>query len=322
MASNFGPVLDFEKPILELEKQINELKQFSAQKGIDMAEQIFALEKKAEALKEDVYKNLTTWQRIQIARHPRRPTFLDYAAMVFTDFIELHGDRLYREDPALVGGIAFLEQIPVTVIGQQKGRDTKENIYRNFGMPHPEGYRKALRLMQQAQKFHRPVICLVDVVGAYPGIEAEERGQGEAVARNIREMANLTVPVIVVITGEGGSGGALAIGVGNRVLIMENAYYSVISPEGCASILWKDASKAPEMADALQIGAKQLLEMGIVDAVIAEPPGGAHKDPKAAAANLKTALMENLYPLLNLSGSELREERYQRFRRFGKYIEE
>lgn len=322
MASNLGPILDFEKPVLELEKQIEELKRFSAQKGIDMAEQIAVLETKAENLKTEIFTNLTVWQRIQIARHPKRPTCLDYIGMVFNGFVELHGDRLYRDDPAMVGGIAFLEDIPVTVIGQQKGRDTKENIYRNFGMPHPEGYRKALRLMQQAEKFRRPVICLVDVVGAYPGIEAEERGQGEAVARNIREMANLTVPVIVVITGEGGSGGALAVGVGNRVLIMENAYYSVISPEGCASILWKDASKAPEMAEALQIGAASLLKMGIVDGIIPEPPGGAHKNPQLSGENLKTALLDNLKPLMEFSRTELREQRYQRFRVLGQYIEE
>ncbi|HYH04745.1 MAG TPA: acetyl-CoA carboxylase carboxyltransferase subunit alpha [Bacillota bacterium] len=322
MASNLGPVLDFEKPVLELEKQIEELKQFSAQKGIDMAEQIAALETKAENLKTEIFNNLTTWQRIQIARHPKRPTCLDYIGMVFNGFVELHGDRLFREDPAMVGGVAFLENIPVTVIGQQKGRDTKENIYRNFGLPHPEGYRKALRLMQQAEKFRRPVICLVDVVGAYPGIEAEERGQGEAVARNIREMANLTVPVIVVITGEGGSGGALAVGVGNRVLVLENAYYSVISPEGCASILWKDAAKAPEMAEALQISATRLLEMGIVDGVIPEPPGGAHKNPQLTGENLKSALLDNLRPLMEFSRTELREQRYQRFRVLGQYIEE
>lgn len=322
MASNLGPVLDFEKPVLELEKQIEELKQFSAQKGLDMAEQISALEKKSETLKIEIFKNLTTWQRIQIARHPKRPTCLDYIGMVFNGFVELHGDRLFREDPALIGGIAFLENIAVTVIGQQKGRDTKENIYRNFGMPHPEGYRKALRLMQQAEKFRRPVICLVDVVGAYPGIEAEERGQGEAVARNIREMANLTVPVIAVITGEGGSGGALAVGVGNRVLIMENAYYSVISPEGCASILWKDAAKAPEMAEILQISATKLLEMGIVDGVIPEPLGGAHKNTQVAGENLKAALLTNLKSLMQLSETELRDQRYHRFRELGKYIEE
>lgn len=322
MGSNLGPIFEFEKPVIELEKQIEEIRRFSEEKKIDLTEQIATMERKAAELRSEIYNNLTPWQRIQIVRHPKRPTFLDYVGMIFTDFIELHGDRLYRDDPAMVGGIAYLDNIPVTVIGQQKGRDTKENIYRNFGMPHPEGYRKALRLMKQAEKFNRPVICLVDVVGAYPGIEAEERGQGEAVARNIREMANLTVPVIAVITGEGGSGGALAVGVGNRVLMMENAYYSVISPEGCASILWKDASKAAEAAEALQITADHLLKMGVVDEIIPEPLGGAHKNPQAAAENLKNALINNLQPLLKLSGEALLEERYRRFRGYGYYLEE
>jgi acetyl-CoA carboxylase carboxyl transferase subunit alpha len=321
MASNIGSVLEFEKPVLELEKQIEELKQFSAQKGIDMAEQILALENKAQLLKTEIFSNLSTWQRIQIARHSKRPTCLDYIGMVFRNFIELHGDRQFRDDPAMVGGIAYLETIPVTVIGQQKGRDTKENIHRNFGYPNPEGYRKALRLMLQAEKFQRPVISLVDVAGAYPGVEAEERGQGEAIARNIREMANLTVPVIVVITGEGGSGGALGIGVGNKVLIMENAYYSTITPEGCASILWKDATKAAEAAEALKIGASQLLQMGIVDEIIPEPLGGAHKNPHEIGENLKNALVRNLNPFLKMPGSAIREQRYQRFRALGNYIE-
>lgn len=222
--------LEFEKPLVELERQIEEIQKFAAEKELDMSEEIQRLQTKAEQIKKEIYSNLTPWQRVQIARHPKRPTFLDYIPAIFTDFMELHGDRLYRDDPAMIGGLAYLEGIPVTVIGPQKGRDTKENIARNFGLPHPEGYRKGLRLMQQAAKFGRPIISLVDVVGAYPGIEAEERGQGEAVARNIREMAVLGVPILVVITGEGGSGGALAIGVGDRVLILENAWYSVISP--------------------------------------------------------------------------------------------
>lgn len=321
MGSNLGPIFEFEKPVIELEKQIDEIKRFSQEKKIDMTEQIAVMAKKAKTLRAEVYSNLTPWQRIQIARHSKRPTFLDYIGIIFKDFVELHGDRLYRDDPAMVGGIAYLDNIPVTVIGQQKGRDTKENIYRNFGLPHPEGYRKALRLMKQAEKFNRPVICLVDVVGAYPGIEAEERGQGEAVARNIREMANLKVPVIAVITGEGGSGGALAIGVGNRVLILENAYYSVISPEGCASILWKDAARAAEAAEALQISAEHLLKMGIVDEIIPEPLGGAHKNPLETAQSLKEVLIKNLQPLLKLSGAELLEERYQRFRGYGYFSE-
>lgn len=322
LANNTGMFLDFEKPVLELEKQIEELKQFSQEKNIDMAIQIAALEERANALRLTIYKNLTPWQRIQISRHAKRPTFLDYIGMMTTDFIELHGDRLYRDDPAMIGGIANIDNISVTIIGQQKGRDTKEKILRNFGQPHPEGYRKALRLMLQAEKFNRPIICLVDVVGAYPGVEAEERGQGEAIARNIREMANLTVPIVVVVTGEGGSGGALAIGVGNRVLMMENSYYSVISPEGCASILWKDSAKAPDASEALKLSANDLLELKIVDQIIPEPLGGAHKNPSEAGANLKKAILEHLLPLLNLSKSALLDERYQRFRNYGIYIEE
>ncbi len=321
MAINQGPILEFEKPVLELEKQIEEIKQFSREKGIDMEEQILALESKANSLRTEIYKNLSPLQRMQIARHPKRPTFLDYVGMICTDFIELHGDRSFRDDPAMVGGVAFFEGIPVTILGQQKGRDTKENILRSFGLPYPEGYRKALRLMQQANKFNRPIICLVDVVGAYPGIEAEERGQAEALARNIREMANMKVPIVVVITGEGGSGGALATGVGNRVLIMENAYYSVCSPEACASILWKDASKANEASNALQFSAPNLLKLGIVDEVIPEPLGGAHKNPTEAATNIKTAVLKHLQSLLQMSPEILLEDRYKRYRNYGKYNE-
>lgn len=321
MAINQGPVLEFEKPLLELEKQIEELRSFSQERGIAMEEQIHALEKKSQSLQAEIYKNLTPLQRIQIVRHPKRPTFLDYVGMIFTDFVELHGDRSYRDDSALVGGIAYLNDIPVTVLGPQKGRDTKENIYRNFGLPHPEGYRKALRLMEQANKFDRPIICLVDVVGAYPGIEAEERGQGEAIARNIREMAKLTVPIIIVITGEGGSGGALAIGIGNRAIMMENAWYSVISPEGCASILYRDSSKAGEAVEALKISAENLLAMGIVDEIIPESLGGAHKNPQETANNIKEGILRHLTPLLSMSKAELVEDRYQRFRSYGKFNE-
>ncbi|HPT67785.1 MAG TPA: acetyl-CoA carboxylase carboxyltransferase subunit alpha [Bacillota bacterium] len=316
-----GYCLDFEKPLVELERQIEEIKKFAAEKNIDMSEEIRRLQEKADQIKQEIYSNLTTWQRIQIARHPKRPTLLDYVGMIFTDFTELHGDRLFRDDPAMVGGLAYLDGRPVTVIGQQKGRDTKENLQRNFGMPHPEGYRKALRLMEQAAKFGRPIISLVDVVGAYPGIEAEERGQGEAVARGIREMAALGTPIVVVITGEGGSGGALAIGVGDRILMLENAYYSVISPEGCASILWKDASRAPEAAEALRLTGKDLMEFGIVDEVIREPMGGAHKDPKAMAETLKEALIRNLLPLLDQDKEALLTARYDKFRKMGAFIE-
>jgi acetyl-CoA carboxylase carboxyl transferase subunit alpha len=321
MGVSQGPILDFEKEILDIEREIEEIRQFSTEKGLNMDEQIALLEEQARQKRVEVFKNITPWQRIQITRHQKRPTCLDYIGMITTDFVELHGDRLYRDDPAMIGGIAFLDDIPVTIIGQQKGRDTKENLYRNFGMPHPEGYRKAMRLMEQAAKFQRPVVCLVDVAGAYPGIEAEERGQGEAVARNIREMAKLPVPVIVVITGEGGSGGALAIGVGNRVIIMENAYYSVISPEGCASILWKDASRASDAAHALQISAQDLLRLGIVEEIIPEPLGGAHKNPQETAVNLKTAIIKQLQPLMKLSSAKLVQQRYDRFRRFGQWLE-
>jgi acetyl-CoA carboxylase carboxyl transferase subunit alpha len=321
MAINQSPLLEFEKPVLELEKQIEELKHFSRERGIVMDEQIHALEKKAQALQAEIYKNLSPLQRIQIVRHPKRPTFLDYVGMIFSNFIELHGDRNFRDDPAMAGGIAYLDDIPVTVIGQQKGRDTKENIYRNFGLPHPEGYRKALRLMEQANKFNRPIICLIDVVGAYPGIEAEERGQGEAIARSIRDMAKIIVPIIVFITGEGGSGGALAIGIGNRVLILENAYYSVISPEGCASILFRDSSKAGEAVEALRISPTNLLEMGIVDEIIPEPLGGAHKNPQETAINMKNTIVKHLISLSKLSRAELLADRYQRFRQYGKFAE-
>lgn len=321
MAINQGPVLEFEKPVLELEKQIEELRVFSRERGIAMNEQIQALEQKARSLQTEIYKNLTPIQRIQIVRHSKRPTFIDYVNLIFTNFIELHGDRSFRDDPAMVGGIGYLDDMPVTIIGQQKGRDTKENIYRNFGLPHPEGYRKAMRLMEQANKFGRPIICLVDVVGAYPGIEAEERGQGEAIARNIRDMAKLTVPIIVVITGEGGSGGALAVGIGNRVLIMENGWYSVISPEGCASILYHDSTKSGEAVQALRISASNLLEMGIVDGIILEALGGAHKNPQETANNLKSAIIKYLTPLLKLSKTEILADRYQRFRQYGKFIE-
>ena len=313
--------LDFEKPLVELERQIEEIRRFAAEKDLDMSDEIKRLQAKADQLSQEIYSSLTPWQRVKIARHPKRPTFLDYIGMIFPDFMEMHGDRLYRDDPALIGGLAYLGDIPVTVIGQQKGRDTKENLMRNFGMPHPEGYRKALRLMEQAAKFGRPIISMVDVVGAYPGIEAEERGQGEAVARNIKDMALLGVPIIVVVTGEGGSGGALAIGVGDRVLILENAYYSVISPESCASIIFRDSARAEEAAGILRFNAQSLLELGVVDEVIPEPLGGAHKDTVQTAQNLKNALIRQLDPLLKLTPSRLLDERYEKFRRMGFFTE-
>lgn len=309
--------LPFEKPLIELREKIEELKKFTAEKDIDLSEEINHLEEKAKRLENEIYGNLTTWQRVQIARHSARPTTLHYISTIFTDFLELHGDRLYGDDAAIIGGIAKFNGRPVTVIGHEKGRDTKEKIARNFGLPHPEGYRKALRLMQQADKFGRPIICFIDTQGAHPGIEAEERGQSEAIARNLREMAGFRVPIICVVTGEGGSGGALAIGVGNRLLMLENAYYSVISPEGAAAILWRDAAKAQEAAEALKITAQDLKELGIIDRIVPEPKGGAHRDPALQSALLKQALTETLDELLDMSPEELVEDRYRKYSQIG-----
>lgn len=317
--NNFS--MDFEKPLQELERRIEEIERFAKEKDIDMTEEILRLQAKQEVLKKKIYNELTRWQRVQIVRHPKRPTFLEFVEMIFTDFLELHGDRLFRDDPAMIGGLAYLDKTPVTVVGQQKGRDTKENIYRNFGMPHPEGYRKALRLMKQAAKFKRPVISLIDVAGAYPGIEAEERGQGEAVARSIMEMAALETPIIVVITGEGGSGGALGIGVGDRILMLEHAYYSVITPEGCASILWKNAAEAPRAVEALRVTAKDLLELQVIDEIIPEPLGGAHHDPEKTARAIREALVRNLTPLLEYPPERLATERYEKYRKIGIFNE-
>jgi len=306
--------LEFEKPIVELEQKIRELKEYSTD-TVDFSADIKKLEKKAEKLREEIFSNLTRWQRTQLARHVNRPFTLDFVDEIFTDWFEIHGDRLYRDDPALVCGFAKLDDEPCCVIGHQKGRDTKEKVYRNFGMPNPEGYRKALRVMQMAEQFGLPIFTFVDTPGAFPGIGAEERGQAEAIARNLREMAALTVPVIVTVTGEGGSGGALAIAVGNRVLMMEYSVYSVISPEGCAAILWSDGTKGPLAAEALKLTAKDISELGcVIDDVIPEPPGGAHNDPKIAAANVKVVLKKHLEELKKLSGEELIEQRYQKFR--------
>jgi acetyl-CoA carboxylase carboxyl transferase subunit alpha len=309
--------LPFEKPIIELRQKIAELKKFTKEKEIDLSDEIATLEAKAERLEKEIYGNLTPWQRVQIARHPSRPTTLDYIQRIFTDFIELHGDRLYGDDPAIVGGIAKLDGMPVTVIGHERGKDTKDKIARNFGMPHPEGYRKALRLMQQADKFGRPIITFIDTQGAHPGIEAEQRGQSEAIARNLREMAGFSVPIVCVVTGEGGSGGALAISVGNRLLMLEHAYYSVITPEGAAAILWRDAAEAQQAAEALRITAQDLLKLGVVDRVIPEPKGGAHRDPDAQAAWIKEALLETLKPLLEMDGKALVADRHRKYAQIG-----
>jgi acetyl-CoA carboxylase carboxyl transferase subunit alpha len=305
--------LDFERPLLELERQIEELKRVAGETAMDASQELVALERKLTELRAEIYKKLTPMQRVQVARHPKRPYTLDYVGTVFTDFVELHGDRLFRDDPAIVGGWTRLDGLSVMVIGHQKGRDTKENLYRNFGMAHPEGYRKALRLMQLAEKFHAPVITLVDTPGAYPGLGAEERGQAEAIARNLVEMATLRTPIITAVVGEGGSGGALAVGLADRVLMLENSVYSVISPEGCAAILWKDASQRDRAADALKITAEDLLELGVIDEIIPEPPGGAHADPEATAEALREALRRHVRQLRKTKIDKLlkrREEKY------------
>lgn len=311
--------LPFEKPLLELRNKISELKRFTEEKDIDLSEEISRLEEKARNLAKEIYGNLTPWQRVQIARHQDRPTTLDFIERIFTNFIELHGDRLFGDDPAIVGGIAMLEGRPVTVIGHQKGKDTKENIRRNFGMPHPEGYRKALRLMEQANKFGRPIICFLNTPGAYPGKAGEERGQSEAIARNLREMAGFQVPIICIVTGEGASGGALGIGVGNHIYMLENSWYSVISPEGAAALLWKDASQAQRAAETMKITAQDLFELGIIDRIIEEPMGGAHKDVDFQASVVKQAILEGLEELDKLSGDELIAHRYQKYKKIGAF---
>ncbi len=310
--------VDFERPIIELEQKIEELRGLgdpALEDRIDrMAEQL-------RELRAEIYARLDPWQKTLVARHPRRPYTLDYVAGLMTDFVELHGDRRFADDRSIVAGFALFRGRPVAVIGHQKGRQTREKIERNFGMPRPEGYRKALRVMQMAEKFGRPVLTFIDTPGAYPGIDAEERGQAEAIATNLREMARLRVPVLVTVTGEGGSGGALAIGVGNRVNMLEFAIYSVISPEGCASILWRDAAKAPEMARALRLTAPDLLKLGVIDEIVPEPPGAAHADPGRAIELVGEVLARQLAELEQLGPEELVEDRYRRFRRIGQFTE-
>ncbi len=312
--------LEFEKPIAELEQKIEELNQLSRE-GLDISDDVAALESRVEAMRGEIFSNLSRWQTAQVARHINRPFTLDYIREIFTDFTELHGDRAFGDDHAIVGGPARLDGRPVMVMGHQKGRDTKEKVFRNFGMPNPEGYRKALRLMEMAEQFRLPVITFVDTPGAYPGIGAEERGQAEAIARNLRDMASLKTPVVVCITGEGGSGGALAIAVGNRVLMLEHSVYSVISPEGCAAILWSDGSKGAQAADALKLTARDIITLGVIDEIVAEPPGGAHRDHAATAANLKQAILRNLAELSSLSPEELLEDRYRKFRAMSRFVE-
>ena len=311
--------LDFEKPILELEQRIQDLRTSAVERGMDAEGELAVLERKADELRRDVYANLTRYQRVQIARHPRRPYTLDYLQRCFASFHELHGDRHFADDPAMVGGLAWFEGRAVMVIGQQKGRDTKENLLRRFGMPNPEGYRKALRLMQLAERFRMPIVTLVDTPGAYPGLGAEERGQAEAIAVNLREMATFGVPIITIVIGEGGSGGALAIAVADRVLMFENSVYSVISPEGCASILWRDGKQGARAAEALRLAAPDLLSLGIVDGVLPEPVGGAHRDWEGASATLAGALRQNLAELSGVSPADLIRQRAERFRRIGVY---
>lgn len=313
--------LEFEKPILELEQKLEELNRQLTDRNIDLDPEVRRMQQKLEATRLDIYNNLTAWQRVQIARHTARPFFLDYVGSSFTDFVELKGDRLFGDDPSMPGGLAVIDGIRCMVIGQQKGRDVKENLLRNFGSPHPEGYRKALRLMRIAEKFGFPVVALIDTPGAYPGVGAEERHIAEAIAVNIREMMVLRTPVVAVVIGEGGSGGALGIGVADRVLMLENAYYSVISPEGCAAILWKHRKHAPEAAEALKLNARELLAMGLVDGVIPEPLGGAHRDPAAAAENLKTAVVSSLREIMKIPTDQLVQERYGKFRKMGVFQE-
>ena len=313
--------LEFEQPIAELEAKIEELRFVGDESAISITEEIERLQAKSRALTENIFANLSAWQVAQLARHPQRPYTLDYVQRIFTDFEELKGDRAFADDPAIVCGVARFDGRPVTVIGQQKGRDTKEKIRRNFGMPRPEGYRKALRVMKLAERFRLPIFTFIDTPGAYPGVGAEERGQSEAIARNLFEMSALRVPVICTVVGEGGSGGALAIGVGDRVLMLQYSIYSVISPEGCASILWKSADKASEAAEAMGITAERLKSLGLIDGVLKEPLGGAHRDVDATAATVKKALLDNLTRLERMSIDELLEARYKRFTSFGSFKE-
>ncbi|MGA9227286.1 MAG: acetyl-CoA carboxylase carboxyl transferase subunit alpha [Mesobacillus sp.] len=311
--------LEFEKPVIELRKKISELKEFTQNTDVDLTTEIDKLEARLEKLESEIYENMKPWDRVQIARHPSRPTTLEYINLLFTDFFECHGDRLFGDDEAIVGGIAKFHGYPVTVIGHQRGKDTKENIRRNFGMPHPEGYRKALRLMKQAEKFKRPIICFIDTKGAYPGKAAEERGQSEAIARNLFEMAGLKVPVICVVIGEGGSGGALALGVGNYIHMLENSTYSVISPEGAAAILWKDSTLAKKAAETMKITAPDLKGLGVIDEIIPEVKGGAHRDVAQQAKYMDKILKDSMSELLSMDKEALIDQRYEKYKRIGEY---
>lgn len=314
-------VLDFEKPLVELERQIGHLRRLTRERDLEVDREIGPLEKKLDDLRREIYEELTPMQRVQVARHPRRPYILDYVAALFTDFIELKGDRLFRDDPAILGGWARLEGRPIMVIGHQKGRDTKENLRRNFGMPHPEGYRKALRLMEMAARFNAPIITLIDTPGAYPGLGAEERGQAAAIARNLEVMAGLETPILAAVVGEGGSGGALALGLADRVIMLSNAVYSVISPEGCAAILWNDASQKERAAEALKLTAPDLLELGLVDEVIPEPPGGAHSDPERTIEALGEAVRRHVEELAKIGSKRLIKPRAKKYMEMGRFAE-
>lgn len=313
--------LDFEQPIADLQAKIDELRRVGFDNEINISEEIAKLEEKSHKLTESVFADLSAWQISQLSRHPQRIYTLDYIELMFQDFQELHGDRAFADDPAIVGGLARFEGMPVMVIGHQKGRDTREKIFRNFGMPRPEGYRKALRLMKMAERFRLPIVCLIDTPGAYPGINAEERGQSEAIARNLFEMTTLRTPIICTVIGEGGSGGALAIGVGDRLLMLQYSTYSVISPEGCASILWKSADKAEQAAEAMGITSDRLLELGLIDEIVPEPLGGCHRDRERTAENLKNALRRNLEELRGIPLEQLLESRYQKLLSYGIFEE-
>ena len=314
-------ILEFEKPVAELTAKVEELEHLGASSNMDVKNEIATLRKKLETTKRNIFKELSPWQKVQLARHPDRPYALDYINRIFTDFLECHGDRRFSEDPAIVGGFAKLDGKPVLVVATQKGRNTKENVHRNFGCPHPEGYRKALRLMKLADKARIPIISLIDTPGAFPGIPSEERHIGEAIAVNLREMFSFTVPVLAVVIGEGGSGGALGIGIGNRIMLMENAYYSVITPEGCAAILWKDRSFSAKAAESLRLTGKDLKELGIIDTIIEEPLGGAHEDHDKAAELLKKAIQKELALFDAMSPEEIKDNRYTKYRNIGIFNE-
>ena len=314
-------MLEFEKPILELEKKIAELKKFTQKENIDLTGEICKLTERLTHLRKETFENLTAWQKVQLARHPDRPYTMDYIEMIMEDYVPIHGDRHFGDDKALITGLARMDGQKLMVIGHQKGRDINENLERNFGCAHPEGYRKAMRMMSMAEKYRIPIVTFIDTPGAYPGVGAEERGQAEAIAYNLREMAGLKVPIIVFVIGEGGSGRALGIGVGNKVYVLENAYYSVISPEGCAAILWKDRTKASSAAMALKLTAPELIELGIIDGMIPEPLGGAHRNPEDTAREIKTVIQRELNSLMKLSDDELVDQRYNKYRNMGVYRE-